>query len=59
MLRKKGSIYHLSNLIDCMKIDELPFHQAVQNDDKEMLLEEIKNASDLELYINSADSKGR
>jgi len=49
-----------SSFIDCMKIDELPFHQAIQNDDKEMLLEEIQNASDdIELHINSTDSKGR
>ena len=54
-----SSVKSDSSFIDCMKIDELPFHQAVQNDDKEMLLEEINNASDLELYINSADSKGR
>ena len=54
-----SSVKSDSSFIDCMRIDELPFHQAVQNDDKEMLLEEINNASDLELYINSADSKGR
>ncbi|KAL7539558.1 hypothetical protein ACHAXR_009391, partial [Thalassiosira sp. AJA248-18] len=48
-----------SSFVDCMKIDELPFHQAVLNDDREMLLEEIQNSSDIELGINSADSKGR
>ena len=48
-----------SSFLDCMKIDELPFHQAVLNNDKTMLLEEIKGASDIELYINSTDSKGR
>ena len=48
-----------SSFLDCMKIDELPFHQAVQNNDREMLLEEIQNSSDIELSINSADSKGR
>jgi len=49
-----------SSFIDCMKIDELPFHQAILNDDKEMMLEEIQNASDdIELHINSTDSKGR
>ncbi|KAL9189662.1 hypothetical protein ACHAXT_009337 [Thalassiosira profunda] len=48
-----------SSFIDCAKIEELPFHQAVQNDDKEMLLAEIQNSSDVELGINAADSKGR
>ncbi|KAL7553526.1 hypothetical protein ACHAWF_016812, partial [Thalassiosira exigua] len=48
-----------SSFIDCVKIDELPFHQAVQNDDKETLLEEIRSSSDIELGINSADSRGR
>ena len=46
-----------ASFIDC--IDELPFHQAVQNDDKDALLQEIQNSSDIELGINSADSRGR
>jgi len=48
-----------SSFIDCIKIDELPFHQAVQNNDRDMLMNEIQNSSDLELGINSADSNGR
>jgi len=48
-----------SSFVDCIKIDELPFHQAVQNYDEEMLLDEIQNSSDIELGINSADAKGR
>mmetsp|Transcript_5020 Transcript_5020/g.11043 ORF Transcript_5020/g.11043 Transcript_5020/m.11043 type:complete len:1631 (-) Transcript_5020:83-4975(-) len=48
-----------SSFIDRVKIDELPFHQAVQNDDKRMLFEEIQSTSDIDLGINSADSKGR
>ncbi|EJK63124.1 hypothetical protein THAOC_16235, partial [Thalassiosira oceanica] len=37
----------------------LPFHVAVLNDDLKMLLNEIKSATELELAINSLDSKMR
>ena len=48
-----------SSFVDFVKIEELPFHQAVQNNDREMLLKEILNSSDIELNINSIDSMGR
>ena len=46
-----------SSLNDCLKIEELPFHEAVLNDDMERLLNEIQSATELELAINSLDSK--
>ena len=56
-----SSILNLTDslFIDCIKIHELLFHQAVQNNDQDLLLEEIQHYSDIDLSINSADSKGR
>ncbi|KAL3822610.1 hypothetical protein ACHAXA_006395 [Cyclostephanos tholiformis] len=48
-----------SSFIQNIQSMELPFHRAVLDDDKDMLLEEIQNTSCIELGINSADSKGR
>jgi len=48
-----------SSFIRSFQSEELPFHQAVLDDDKEILLGEIQNTSCIELGINSADSKGR
>ena len=48
-----------SSFNDCLKIEELPFHSAVLNEDLEMLLTEIQSANELELAINSLDSKMR
>ena len=42
-----------------INLGEIPFHQAVISGDKHRLLEEIQNASCVELGINSTDSKGR
>ena len=48
-----------SSFIRSFQSEELPFHQAFLDDDKEILLGEIQNTSCIELGINSADSKGR
>ena len=48
-----------SSFIRSFQLEELPYHQAVLDDDKEILLGEIQNSSCIELGINSADSKGR
>ena len=48
-----------SSFFDSVISEQLPFHQAVLDDDKDMLLDEIRNSSCIELGINSADSRGR
>ena len=60
----KGSLssFNLASeflLNDCDDADELPYHRAVRNNDKAMLLNEIKKSSDIDFDVNSADSKGR
>jgi hypothetical protein len=48
-----------SSFFDSVISEQLPFHQAVLDDDKDLLLDEIRNSSCIELGINSADSRGR